>query len=113
MSDSAGVIAVSEDPFIQKYLGDVLKKHGYRVIGSDPARTIQLIQSGTESIDLVITNSPLDFIPVAQKVALLYIAAVPDPEIGSSFASFMSLKKPFQPNRLLDAVEDLVGTVVR
>lgn len=108
---STGVIAVTEDPFIRKYLGDVLKRRGYRVVGSDATHTIEWIESGSETVDLVITNTPADFEPVADKVAVLYIAAVPDPEIGLRFSAFRALKKPFQPDQLLAAVKELAGTV--
>jgi DNA-binding response OmpR family regulator len=108
---SSGLIAVTEDPFIRKFLGDVLKRRGYRVVGSDATRTIEWIESGNETVDLVITNTPADFLTVADKVAVLYLAAAPDPEIGLRFSVFRVLKKPFQPEQLFAAVRELAGTV--
>ena len=108
---ATGIIAVTEDPFIRKFLGDVLKRRGYRVVGADSARTIEMIRSGDETVDLVITNTPVEFESVAEKVPMLYIAAVPDPAMGSHFRFFRALRKPFLPDQLLAAVKELVGTV--
>ena len=109
---NCGVIAVTEDPFIRKLLGDVLKKHGYRVVGSSASNTIEMIESGREPVELVITNEPGEFMSVAGKVPLLYLAAVPDPAMGSHFAYFRALSKPFRPEELLAAVEELTGVGV-
>src|ERR1051326_1514441 len=100
------MIAVSEDPFIRKFLGDVLKRRGYTVVGANAARTIDMIRSGNERVDLVITNSPAEFESVAE-VPMLYIAAVPDPEIGSHFRAFRALQKPFLLDQLVSAVKEL------
>ena len=107
------MIAVAEDPFIRKFLGDLLQKHGYRVIGSDPKRTLEWIKSGTEMVDVVITNTPDVFASVANKVALLYIAAVPNPDAGLPFPAFRAMTKPFHPQELIAAVEELAGAHVR
>lgn len=111
MQQSNGLIAVTEDPFIRKLLGDLLKKRGYRVVGSDAVDTINWIESGAETVDLVITNTPNRFEAVADKVAVLYLAAAPDPKAGSRFSAFRALRKPFQPEHLLAAVNDLYGAV--
>lgn len=108
---TTGIIAVTEDPFIRKFLGDVLNRRGYRVVGADSARAIEMIRSGNETVDLVITNTPVDFASVAEKVPMLYIAAVPDPDIGSRFPAFRALRKPFLPDQLLAAVKELVGAL--
>ena len=111
MRETNGIIAVTEDPFIRKLLRDLLKKRGYRVVGSDAAGTIDWIESGTEIVDLVITNAPNRFEAVADKVAVLYLAGAPDPEAGSRFSAFRALQKPFRPEQLLAAVNDLYGAV--
>lgn len=108
---TTGIIAVTEDPFIRKFLGDVLKRRGYRVVGADSAHTIEMIRSGNERVDLVITNTPVEFASVADQVPMLYIAAVPDPDVGSRFPSFRALKKPFLPDQLFAAVKELVGAL--
>lgn len=111
MTHTTGIIAVTEDPFIRKFLGDVLKRRGYRVVGADSARAIEMIRSGDETVDLVITNTPVEFAAVAEQVPMLYIAAVPDPEMGSRFRAFRALKKPFLPDQLIAAVKELVGAL--
>jgi len=102
------MIAVTEDPFIRKFLGDVLKRRGYVVVSADAAHAIEMIESGSDTIELVITNSPVNFESVAQRVPMLYIAAVPDLEIASHFRTCRTLNKPFLPEQLITAVEELV-----
>lgn len=111
MSHATGVIAVVEDPIIRKFLGDLLKRRGYQVVGANSTHAIEMIRSGNEAVDLVITNTPVEFVSVADKVPVLYIAAIPDPEVGSRFPSFRALRKPFLPDQLLTAVKELVGSL--
>jgi DNA-binding response OmpR family regulator len=108
---TTGIIAVTEDPYIRKFLGDVLKRRGYRVVGADSARAIEMIRSGDEPVDLVITNTPVEFASVAEEVPVLYIAAAPDPEVGSRFRAFRALRKPFLPDQLIAAVKELAGAL--
>ena len=110
MLHATGVIAVTEDPFIRKFLADVLKRRGYQVVGADSTHAIEMIRSGNETVELVITNTPVEFVSVADKVPMLYIAAIPDPDIGSRFPSFRALRKPFLPDQLLSAVKELIGS---
>jgi len=108
---TTGMITVTEDPYIRRFLADVLKRRGYKVIGADPTHTIEMIRSGDETVDLVITNTPVEFASVADKVPMLYIAAIPDPDMGSRFPSFRALKKPFLPEQLFTAVKELIGSM--
>ena len=104
-------IAVVEDPFIQKYLRDVLMRHGYSVTGLDARRVIEELESKKDQIDLLITNSPGDFVTFADWLPILYLAASPDLELASCFSVCRVLKKPFRPQELVAAVRDLTGTV--
>lgn len=106
-----GAVVVVEDPYIRKYLRDVLTRHGYRVIGSEVQAATEMLRSGTEQVDLVITNSPIDFLAFADTVPLLYIAGAPDPELAPRFFCCRVLKKPFHPEHLVAAVRDLTGSV--
>ena len=106
-----GAIVVVEDPYIQKYLRDLLARHGYRVVGSETHRAIEMLRSGTEQLDLIITNSPVDFLAFADRVPLLYIAGAPDFELASRFPHCRVLKKPFHPDHLVAAVRDLTGSL--
>ena len=102
---------VVEDPFIQKYLRTVLTRQGYRVVGADARTAIGMLGSALDSVDLVITNSPRDFMAFAKTVPLLYIAGAPDLDLASCFARSRVLRKPFHPDQLLELVKDLTGSV--
>jgi DNA-binding NtrC family response regulator len=106
-----GAIVVVEDPYIRKYLRDLLTRYGYRVVGPETHRAIEMLRSEAEQVDLVITNSPVDFLPFADTVALLYIAGAPDFELASRFFCCRVLQKPFHPEHLVAAVRQLTGTV--
>jgi len=106
-----GAIVVVEDPYIRKYLRDVLTRHGYRVVGSETHRAVEMLLSGPDQVDLVITNSPLDFLAFADTLPLVYLAGAPDPELASRFFCCRVLKKPFHPDHLVAAVRDLTGPV--
>jgi hypothetical protein len=71
-----------------------------------------MLSSDTEQVDLIITNSPKDFLRFADCVPLLYIAAAPDAELASRFLWCRVLQKPFHPDQLVAAVRDLTGVEV-
>ena len=71
-----------------------------------------MLSSDTEQVDLIITNSPKDFLRFADHVPLLYIAAAPDPELASRFLWCRVLQKPFHPDQLVAAVRDLTAVAV-
>jgi len=106
-----GAILVVEDPYIRKYLRDLLTRHDYRVVGSETHRAIEMLLSDPEQVDLVITNSPADFLDFADTTPLLYIAGAPDFELASRFFCCRVLKKPFHPDHLVAAVRDLTGSL--
>jgi hypothetical protein len=106
-----GSIAVVEDPFIQKYLRDFLTRYGYRVVRCDAGAVAGMLRSAVEQVDLVITNSPRDFLAFAGSLPLLYIAAAPDLELASRFLCCRVLRKPFHPDQLLALIKDLTGSV--
>lgn len=104
-------IAVIEDPFVQNYLRDLLVRQGYQVIQSDSHHVSEELRSENERIDLVITNSPRDFVAFADWVRVLYLGSAPDMELASRFSFCRVLRKPFHPAELLAAVSDLTGSV--
>src|ERR1039457_3626756 len=106
-----GAIVVVEDPYIRKYLRDLLTRHGYRVVGSDADAATGMLLSQTEQVDLVITNSPVDFLAFANTTPLLYISGGPDFELAARFSYCRVLQKPFHPELLLAAVRELTGSV--
>jgi len=105
-----GVVALVEDPSIQKLLGDLLTRRGYRVMRLDAARAIEMVESGHE-VDLVITNTPERFLSCAEAVPLLYLAGAPDLDIASRFSQCRVLQKPFRTEHLLETVRDLTGSL--
>jgi hypothetical protein len=106
-----GTIVIVEDPFIQKYLRSVLARSGLRSIGSDARTAAGMLGLAVERVDLVITNSPRDFLAFAGTLPLLYVAGAPDPELASQFRRCRLLRKPFHPDQLVALVKDLAASV--
>jgi hypothetical protein len=106
-----GAIVIVEDPYIRKYLRDLLTRHGYRVVGSDANAASGMLRSQTGDVDLVITNEPAAFVAFARTVRLLYLSGVPDFDLASRFSFCRTLKKPFHPDHLVAAVRELTGSL--
>jgi hypothetical protein len=99
-----------EDPIVQKFLHIVLKRLGCQVIEARPRAALELMKTSQPGVGLVITNTPGLFLPFADRVPLLYIAACPDPALASRFRICGVLHKPFHPSELLEAVKALAGS---
>jgi CheY-like chemotaxis protein len=106
-SSEPSIVLVAEDPFIGKFLRALLERHGYRVETAPAPRALEILCAGELHPDLVITNTPADFLPVADHIALLYTAAMPDTDLASSFPHCRTLTKPFRNEELLQAVAAL------
>jgi hypothetical protein len=106
------MILVAEDPFISTFLRTVLQKHGHKVMTGDAVRASELLRQGSVAADIVITNQPEAFLEFAGMLPILYIAAAPDPDLASKFATCRVLRKPFRNDDLLAAVEQLADSVV-
>ena len=104
--DSA-TIMVAEDPYINTFLRTVLLRHGHKVVTSDPVQGSDALRTGGLKVDLVITNQPEAFLPFADTLPMVYIAASPDPELALQFQACRVLRKPFRNDDLLEAVETL------
>jgi hypothetical protein len=70
-----------------------------------------MLRSSAHQVDLVITNSPRDFLAFAGSLPILYMAAAPDLELASRFLCCQVLRKPFHPDQLLALIKDLTGSV--
>ena len=105
-------ILVAEDPFIISFLRTVLQRLGHEVTTGDPAQLCKLLSDGVLKVDLVITNSPSLFVGMASQVAMLYIAASPDPAEVEPFPVCRTLRKPFRNDELREAVDELLRVVV-
>lgn len=102
---AVGQIILVEDPFIRSYLRFLLGRKGYSVVDSDAVRACEKVEAGSAGI--VITNHPEPFLPCADKVALIYLSTTPDMDLATQFPMCRVLRKPFQPEELVKAVEQL------
>lgn len=100
-------VLIAEDPFIAAFVRTLLHRDGYEVIVAAAERGLELIETGAVQADLVITNNPQVFLPVAGRIHLLYLAAMPDPSLIARFPSARSLRKPFSNSDLVEAVQFL------
>jgi len=101
------LVLISEDPFIAAFVQTLLHRHGFEVVKAPAEQGLKRIEAGELQPDLIITNTPQVFLPVADRVHLLYLAAMPDSSLISRFPSARSLCKPFSNDGLLEAVESL------
>jgi hypothetical protein len=86
-----------------------LGRGGYEVIEADVERALEMVSSEPSGVDILVTNTPQYFLPVRERVALLYIASCPAPELACEFPRCVALPKPFRPKQLLAATEMLLG----
>lgn len=100
-------VLVVEDPSICRFIRSALAPRGYRVVLASVQTACEILRSEPNLVDLLITNTPLDFCEFTT-VALLYVAACPDESSIQPFTQAMSLKKPFHPNSLCECVERLI-----
>lgn len=107
-----GMIVVVEDPFIRTYLRAALARKGYRVVGTDARTAAEMIRSGADAVDLLITNSPGDFVEFADSTPVLYLSGAPDPDQVAPFSASRVLQKPFHPEDLFAAVRELTACPV-
>jgi hypothetical protein len=105
-------ILVAEDPFINTFLRTVLQRRGHKVITSDASQASDFLRTGSVTVDVVITNDPIAFLPFADTVRMLYIAASPDPALASQFPHCRVLQKPFRNDELVEVVEELFSLVI-
>lgn len=106
-----GTIVVIEDPFIRRYLRDLLVRYGFRVIGSDVTAVTEMLRSGSEHVNLIITNKPAEFLAFGDQVPVLYLSAMPDLGLAAQFLHCRTISKPFRPEQLVEAVRDLTAAL--
>ena len=105
-------VLVAEDPFISNFLRTMLQRRGHQVVTGEAGHVSELMRNGSVKAQLVITNRPEAFLPFAETLPLLYIAANPDPAVALQFPACRILRKPFRNGDLLEAVEELAHSVV-
>src|ERR1035438_6096680 len=74
-------ILVAEDPFVSSFLRTILQRRGHQVVVGEPDRVRGLLRDGRMEAQVVITNRPEAFLPFADTLPILYIAANPDPAL--------------------------------
>ena len=105
-------VLVAEDPFVSSFLRNMLQRHGHEVLTAGAVHASQMLNEGGVRPQLVITNSPEAFLPLASTLPILYIAANPDFELAARFSICRVLQKPFRNVDLLEAVELLGRSIV-
>jgi len=100
-------ILIVEAPVIQQFLHVVLDREGYKPVEAGPQLALQLMERSSPPVGLVITNTPGIFLPFAEQVPLIYLAACPDFALAARFRTCRVLQKPFHPADLLEAVKSL------
>jgi hypothetical protein len=102
-------VAVAEDPFIGRFLRTLLGRHGFQTVDNDLSVTLKLMESGQLKPDFLITNTPGAFSEFADQVRIVYLAATPDPALVRAFRNSRTLRKPFQAEQLLQALDELTA----
>lgn len=105
-------ILVAEDPFIATFLRTILQRRGHKVVTGEASQASEFLRSGNFTADVLITNNPVAFLPFADTIRILYIAASPDPLLASRFQFCRVLQKPFRNEELLETVDELINLVV-
>jgi hypothetical protein len=100
---------IVEDPFICSYVQAILIKHGWHAVKADTTRALEILRSADHKIGVLITNNPAAFVPYAADVPLIYMAAMPDKDLPTLFFHHRVLQKPFTPDQLVEAIDDLTG----
>ena len=103
------MVLVVEDPFVTKFLRSLLTRDGFQVAAAQPRDALEMLRSRAIKVDLLVTNAPAHFTEVAERVPLLYLAAVPDLAAVAEFQTMFTMRKPFRPRQLLEAVRQLVA----
>jgi len=102
-------VLVVDDPYVRSFVRTLLERHGYKVIATDLASGLELVSTGGTQIDVLITNQPAAFAGHSRDLPLVYIAAFPEESLALPFHRRRLLSKPFAPQQLLQALDDLVN----
>ena len=103
-------IVVVEDPLVGRLVHRLLDQHGYTVHEESPEAALHLLRGPMPVVSLIVTNTPGLFLPFADQVRLLYMAACPDYQLAKRFPVCRVIQKPFHPDELVSAVEALMNS---
>ena len=101
-------VLVVEDPYVSAFLRSLLVQRNYEVVFAGFSDARDMLLTGRARIDVLVTNSPLEFTGTPG-VPLLYLAANPDLSAIRGFTRALALTKPFHPRELLDCVARLLS----
>ena len=90
------------------FLRSLLAQRNYEVTIATAGVARTMLRDNRTSIDVLITNVPLEFTGTPD-VPLLYLAANPLPEAIRGFERVLFLVKPFHPRDLLDCIRKLLA----
>jgi hypothetical protein len=105
---SVARILVVEDQFVGAFLRSLLKSRKYDVVLATAAGARVILQADPACVDLLMTNTPLEF-TFFPELPLLYLAANPVPEAIEGFTRALALSKPFHPRDLFDCIRRLLA----
>jgi hypothetical protein len=108
-SHNERTVAVAEDPFVRRYVRALLLKHGFQIVENDTRVTRRLMESGDLKPDVLITNDPTTFAGFAAYLPVVYLAAAPDPALVARFKLSRMVRKPFEAEQLLQALNELTA----
>lgn len=74
---------------------------------AEPLEVRTLLGGPKPPADILVTNSPALFLEFADTVRLLYLSSSPDPRLEALFPDCRVVRKPFAPEELVRAVEQL------
>lgn len=103
------ILAV-EDPLVGRLIHGILTRDGYTVVEAEPWRAFELLRDPEEKFAVLITNQPYLFLEFAGSIAVLYVAASPNPEWVARFPRCRALHKPFRPQELIELTRELLGS---
>jgi CheY-like chemotaxis protein len=106
-----GSILVVEDPLVSKLVRSVLQRRGYDVKLATASEAEALLEAPNPEVGILLTNSPNEFLEFSGRVPLLYLTSSPDVLLQAAFHNCRVVVKPFVPEELVRAVEELAGTV--
>jgi len=98
---------VVEDPLVSNLVRAILRRRGYSVTLAEPSQALALLRGPEAFGGVLVTNSPALFREFADAIRLLYLSGAPDPRLEALFPNCRAVRKPFDPEELVRAVEEL------
>ena len=81
--------------------------YGYVVTRAGARQAAAVLGSGESGVSLLISNAPEEFLDFAERIPFVYLSSTPDHSIAARFRACRTVRKPFRPQTLLKAIEEL------